>query len=177
MAQLFVFRRSPLSLMCGAHQASQDRSCITAESSRAWEISPDLSPGVTSSPRWVISQRADGQTSITCTTVAAPQVRGDDPLAWLLTMGPATQGGVMRHWALLAPIRALDVVITAIGLAVLAIAQLQAARRIDELCTLRRTEMERDRRALYWRAYADALDDLAGGDMIGDTSLPLNGKE
>lgn len=83
----------------------------------------------------------------------------------------------MRHWALLAPIRALDVVITAIGLAVLAIAQLKAARRIDELCTLRRTEMERDRRALYWRAYADALDDLAGGDMIGDTSLPLNGKE
>jgi len=83
----------------------------------------------------------------------------------------------MRHWALLAPIRALDVVITAIGLAVLAIAQLKAARRIDELCTLRRTEMERDRRAFYWRVYADALDDLAGGDMIGDTSLPLNGKE
>jgi len=125
----------------------------------------------------VISQRADGQTSIAYKAVAAPQARGDDPLAWLLTMGPATQGGVMRHWALLAPIRALDVVITAIGLAVLAIAQLKAARRIDELCTLRRTEMERDRRALYWRAYADALDDLAGGDMIGDTSLPLNGKE
>lgn len=80
MAQLFVFRRSPLSLMCGAHQASQDRSCIAAESSRAWEISPDLSPGVTSSPRWVISQRADGQTSIAWTAVAAPQARGDDPL-------------------------------------------------------------------------------------------------
>lgn len=67
--------------------------------------------------------------------------------------------------------------VAVIGITALTVAQVCTLHRLSALRALRKDEVEQARRSIYWRVYADVLEDLAGGDMIGDTSLPLNGKE
>lgn len=52
--------------------------------------------------------------------------------------------------------------VAVIGVIALTVAQVCTLRRIDALRALRADEVEQARRSIYWRVYADVLEDLAG---------------
>jgi len=52
--------------------------------------------------------------------------------------------------------------VAVIGVTTLAVAQVCTLRRVGALRALRMDEVEQARRSIYWRVYADVLEDLAG---------------
>jgi len=52
--------------------------------------------------------------------------------------------------------------IAVIGVIALTVAQVCTLRHIGALRALRMDEVEQARRSIYWRVYADVLEDLAG---------------